>query len=94
MTKDKIFKQQLEIYIIYHHIEGGTQESHLSGQDLLSMTKLAESWMLQNSDARMGFWSPSRSVVIDYFSPSFFNNIFKTRIEPVGEPYREVCLSP
>ena len=80
MTKDNIFKQQLEINIIYHDIKGGTQESHLNSQDLLSMTKLAQSWMLQNSDARMGFSSPSRNVVIDYFSPSFFNNIFKTSL--------------
>ena len=80
MTKDKIFKQQFEINRIYHHIEGGTQESHPSCQDLLSMTKLAESWMLQNLDARMGLSSPSRNVVMDYFSPSFFNYIFKTSL--------------
>ena len=57
---------------IYHHVTGGTRESHLSAQDLQSTTRLAESWMLQILDTptRMGFPSPSRNVVIGYFSPT------------------------
>ena len=34
------------------------------------MTRLAESWMLQILDTRMGFPSPSFNVAIDYFSRS------------------------
>ena len=32
---------------IYHHVAGGTRESHPRVQDLQSTTRLAESWMLQ-----------------------------------------------
>ena len=39
-------------------------------QDLQSTTRLAESWMLQILDTRMGFPSPSLNVVFDYFSHS------------------------
>ena len=35
-----------------------------------SATRLAESWMLQILDTRMGFPSPSLNVVFDYFSHS------------------------
>ena len=59
-----------EINRIYHHVGGGTRESHPSVQDLQSTTRLAESWMLQIFDTRMGFPSHSRNVVIDYFSPT------------------------
>ena len=56
---------------IYHHVAGGTPESHPIVQDLQAMTNLAESWMLQILDMRMGFPSPSRNVVFDYnFSPT------------------------
>ena len=55
---------------IYHQVAGGTRESHPSVQDLQSTTRLAESWMLQMLDTRMGFPSPSSNVVIDYFSPT------------------------
>ena len=53
---------------IYHHVARGTRESHPSVQDLQSTTRLAESWMLQILDRRMGFPSPPRNVEIDYFS--------------------------
>ena len=56
--------------IINQHIVGGTRESHPSVQDLQSTTKLAESWMLQIFDTRMGFPCPSRNVVIDSISPT------------------------
>ena len=56
---------------INHHIEGGTRESHPNVQDLQSTTRLAESWMLQILDTRMGFPHPSLNVVIDYFSHSW-----------------------
>ena len=46
------------------------RESNPSVQDLQSTTRLAESWMLQILDTRMGFPSPSLNVVIDYFSHS------------------------
>ena len=55
---------------IYHHVAGGTRESHPSVQDLQSTTRISESWMLQILDTRMGFPRPSRNVVIDYFSPT------------------------
>ena len=46
------------------------RESHPSVQDLQSKTRLAELWMLQILDTRMGFLSPSLNVVIDYISHS------------------------
>ena len=46
------------------------RESYPSVHDLQSTTRLAESWMLQILDTRMGFPSPSLNVVIDYFSHS------------------------
>ena len=55
---------------IYHHVAGGTRESHPSVQDLQTTTMLTESWMLQILDTRIGFPSPSHNVVFDYFSPS------------------------
>ena len=57
---------------IYHHIVEGTRESHPSVHDLQSTTRLAESWMLQIMDTRMGFPCPFHNVVIDYFSPTPF----------------------
>ena len=45
----------------------GTRESHPSVHDLQSTMRLAESWMLQILDTRMGFPPPSLNVVIDYF---------------------------
>ena len=57
---------------IYHHSVEGTRESHPSVHDLQSTTRLAESWMLQIMDTRMGFPCPFHSVVIDYFSPTTF----------------------
>ena len=61
-----------EINRIYHHTVEGTRESHPSVHDLQSTTRLAESWMLQIMDTRMGFPCPFHSVVIDYFSPTPF----------------------
>ena len=61
-----------EINRIYHHAVEGTRESHLSVHDLQSTTRLAESWMLQIMDTRMGFLCPFHNVVIDYFSPMTF----------------------
>ena len=61
---------QLETNRIYQHIAEGTRESHPGVHDLQSMTRLAESWMLQIMDTRIGFPCPFRNVVIDYFSPS------------------------
>ena len=55
---------------IYHYTPEGTRESHPSVHDLQSTTRLAESWMSQSMDTRMGFPCPFRSVVIDYFSPT------------------------
>ena len=55
---------------IYHYTPKGTRESHPSVLDLQSTTRLAESWMSQIMDTRMGFPCPFRSVVIDYFSPT------------------------
>ena len=57
---------------IYHHTVEGTRESHPSVHDLQSTTRLAESWMLQIMDTRMGFPCPFHNVVIDYFSPTPF----------------------
>ena len=51
---------------IYHYTPEGTRESHRSVHDLQSMTRFAESWMLQIMDT--GFPCPFRSVVIDYIS--------------------------
>ena len=56
------------------------RESHPSVQDLQSTTRLAESWMLQILDTRMGFPSPSLNVMIDYFSHSCLK-IFKICIK-------------
>ena len=50
---------------IYHHTVEGTRESHQSVHDLQSTTRLAESWMLQIMDTRMGFPCPFHNVVID-----------------------------
>ena len=61
-----------EINRIYHHIVEGTRESNPSVHDLQSTTRLAESWMLQIMDTRMGFPCPFHNVVIDYFSPTPF----------------------
>ena len=47
----------------------GTRESNPSVNDLQSTTRLAESWMLQIIDTRMGFPCPLRNVVIDFFLP-------------------------
>ena len=55
-----------EINIIYHHIVEWTRKSH----DLRSTKRLAESWMLQIIDMRMGFPCPFHNVAIDYFSLS------------------------
>ena len=57
---------------IYHHTVEGTRESHPSVHDLQSTTRLAESWMVQIMDTRMGFPCPFPNVVIDYFSPTPF----------------------
>ena len=57
---------------IYHHTVEGTRECHPSVHGLQSTTKLAESWMLQIMDTRMGFTCPFHNVVIDYFSPTPF----------------------
>ena len=53
---------------INHYTPEGTKESHRSVHDLQSTTRLAESWMSQIIDMRMGFPCPFWSVVIDYFS--------------------------
>ena len=45
-------------------------EPHLIVHDLQSTTRLAESWMLQILDMRMGFPRPSPNVAIDYFAHS------------------------
>ena len=52
---------------IYHHTVEGTRESHPRVHDL-QHPRLAESWMLQIMDTRMGFPCPFHNVVIDYFS--------------------------
>ena len=57
----------LEINRIYHYTPEGTSESHPSVHDLQSTTRLAESWMLQIMDTRMGFPCPFHNEVIDYF---------------------------
>ena len=67
-----IFSTFLEINRIYHHTVEGTRESHPCVHDLQSMTRLADSWMLQIMDTRMGFLCPFHNVVIDYFSPTPF----------------------
>ena len=80
MAKVKVFvyasnadaDTRAETNIIYHHTVEGTRESHPSVHDLQSTTRLAESWMLQIMDTRMGFPCPFHSVVIDYFSPTPF----------------------
>ena len=46
------------------------RESYPSVHDLQSTTRLAESWISQIMDTRMGIPCPFRSVVIDYFSPT------------------------
>ena len=61
---------------IYHHTVEGTRESHPSVHDLQSTTRLAESWMLQIMDTRMGFPCPFHNVVIDYFSPTPISTSF------------------
>ena len=58
---------------IYHHTVEGTRESHPSVHDLQSTTRLAESWMLQIMDTRMGFPCPFHNVVIDYFFSHAFH---------------------
>ena len=57
---------------IYHHTLEGTRESHPSVHGLQSTTRLAESWMLQIMDTRIGFTCPFHNVVIDYFSLTHF----------------------
>ena len=44
---------------IYRHIVEGTRESHQSGHDLQSTTRLAESWMLQIIDMSWLIFSPT-----------------------------------
>ena len=61
---------------IYHHTVEGTRESHPSVHDLQSSTRLAESWMLQIMDTRMGFPCPFHNVMIDYFSPTPISTSF------------------
>ena len=56
----------------YSCLKSGKRESHPSVHDLQSTTRLAESWMLQIIDTRMGFPCPFHNVVIDYFSPTPF----------------------
>ena len=63
---------------IYHYTPEGTRESHPSVHDLPSTTRLAESWMSQIMDTRMGFPCPFRRVVIDYFSPTPLFSINKS----------------
>ena len=46
---------------------GGARESHPHVHDLQSTTSLAESWISQIMDTRMGFPCPFRSVMIYYF---------------------------
>ena len=46
------------------------QGNPMSVHDLPSMTRLANSWMLQIMDTRMEFPCPFCNVVIDYFSPT------------------------
>ena len=74
---------------IYHYTPEGTKESHPSVHDLQSTTRLAESWMSQIMDTRMGFPCPFRGVVIDYFSPTPFicpfPGIFGTFLSTMGE---------
>ena len=48
--------------------------SHPSVHDLKSMTRLAESWMSQIIDTRMGFPCPFRSIVI-IFLPRLINPV-------------------
>ena len=57
---------------IYHHTVEEIRESHPSAHDFQSTTRLAESWLLQIMDTRMGFTCPFHNVVIDYFSPKSF----------------------
>ena len=59
-----------EMKRIYHFTPEGTREFHSSVHDLQSTTRLAESWMLQVIDTRMGFPCPFWNVVIDFFSPT------------------------
>ena len=55
---------------IYHYTPEGTRESHPSVNDLQCTTRLAESWMSQIMDTRIGFLCPFQSVGIDYFAPA------------------------
>ena len=80
MSKDKVTQTfpmgTLKNNRIYHHTVEGTRESHPSVHDLQSTTRLAESWMLQIMDTRMGFPCPFHNVVIDYFSPTPISTSF------------------
>ena len=59
------------IHTIYHHVAGGTRESH-------QFSKLCNSWKgCQTFDVRMGFSCPSQEVAIDYFSPTICINKHK-----------------
>ena len=70
MTVQNVVSLRGGTNIIYHHVTEWTRESHPGVQDLQSTMRLAESWMLQILDTGMGFPSPSRNLVIDYFSPT------------------------
>ena len=63
-----MMQKGLWINKICHHVARGTRESHPSVHDLQSMTRLAESLMLQILDTRIRFLSLSHNVVIDNFS--------------------------
>ena len=69
-----IYMQQVPIYLRIIESNAALREGRGNpiwvSQDLQSTTRLAESWMLQILDTRMGFPSPSLNVVIDYFSHS------------------------
>ena len=47
-----------------HYVSRAAREYHGIAQDLQSTTRLAELWMLQILDTRMGFPTPSCNVVI------------------------------
>ena len=72
IQSDFMMGYKSKIKRIHHHIGEGTRESHPSVHDLQSTTRLAESWILQIMDTRMGFHCPFHNVVIDYFSPKSF----------------------
>ena len=61
-----LFKYAFQINRIYQYTAEGTRESYLGVQDLQSMTKHAESWILQIMDKRIGFPCLFCYVVINY----------------------------